>query len=73
MWGMRSPDRRALNRRDASFVIRLWLETRKPGFPPEWRWHVIHVQSGHERYGYRLADLMDFIGDKSGAEPPSMT
>lgn len=53
----------------ASFVIRLWLE-REGEDTPEWRWHVLHIQSHHERYGRRLEDLMRFIGEQSGVRPP---
>lgn len=61
-----------LSQRGVSFVIRLWLEAREREAPPEWRWHVLHVQSDRERYGRRLQDLIAFIGEQSGVEPPSL-
>ena len=57
--------------RGVSFVIRLWLESDRDRVPPEWRWKVLHVQSGHERHGRRLRDLMAFIEEESGVPPPS--
>ncbi|MDE3076203.1 MAG: hypothetical protein KGJ86_12315 [Chloroflexota bacterium] len=51
----------------ASFVIRLWLESDEPPTPPDWRWRVVHVQSGAERYGDRWADLLAFIAARAGA------
>jgi hypothetical protein len=55
----------------ASFVIRIWLESAARSELPEWRWHVLHVQSHHERYGRRLEDLFAFIGQESGVQPPT--
>ena len=53
----------------ASFVLRLWLETREAG-SPEWRWQVHHVQTGDKRYFHSLTDVLEFVGECSGVEPP---
>ena len=57
--------------RGVSFVIRLWLESDRDRLPPEWRWKVLHVQSGHERLGRRFGDLLAFVEQESGVPPPS--
>ncbi len=55
-----------------SFVIRLWLELRTREAPPEWRWWILHVQSGRERCGRRFEDLIQFVRDQSGMDPPRL-
>ena len=54
----------------ASFVMRLWLESREPQ-PTEWRWHVTHIQSGSEKYFRSLDDVMEFVAACAGAPAPS--
>jgi hypothetical protein len=49
--------------------MRLWLERDRDRLPPEWRWKVLHVQSGHERNGRRLSDLLTFVEQESGVPP----
>ena len=53
----------------ASFVLRLWLEAREAG-SPEWRWQVQHVQTGDRRYFHSLIDVLGFVSERSGVEPP---
>jgi hypothetical protein len=57
--------------RGTSFVIRLWLE-RSSDVQPEWRWQTLHVQSGRERHGRRLVDLLAFVEQESGLPPPEL-
>ena len=45
-------------RMGASFVMTLWLEPTEGGAQPEWRWRVVEVRTGAQRYFRRLADLM---------------
>lgn len=59
--------------RGVSFVIRLWLESDRARLPPEWRWTILHVQSGHERHGRRFGDLMAFVEAEAGVPPPSQS
>lgn len=55
----------------ASFVVRIWFE-RGGDAPAEWRWHAIHVQSGHKRYGRAFEDLQVFVARESGLSPPTL-
>ena len=52
-----------------SFVLRLWLEPAGED-SPEWRWQVQHVQSGEQRYFRSLTDILDFVAESTGLEPP---
>ena len=54
-----------------SFVLRLWLEPASED-SPEWRWQVQHVQSGEQRYLRSLTDILDFISERDGVEPPTI-
>ena len=54
-----------------SFVLRLWLEPTSED-SPEWRWQVQHVQSGEQRYFRSLTDILDFISERAGVEPPTI-
>lgn len=54
-----------------SFVLRLWLESTEDD-SPEWRWQVQHVQSGEQRYFRSLPDILDFVADRTGLEPPAI-
>jgi len=56
---------------DTSFIIVLWLEPRELPGRPEWRWKVTGVQTGNEAYFSRLTDLMSYVSDKAGVEPPN--
>ncbi len=44
----------------ASFVARIWLESR-PNAQPRWRGHIRHVQSGEQAYFQRLQDMQRFL------------
>lgn len=44
----------------ASFVARIWLESR-PNAQPRWRGHIRHVQSGEEGYFQRLQEMQAFL------------
>jgi hypothetical protein len=65
--------RSGIGRHGASFVIRVWLEERNLPGPPEWRWHVQHVQSGEQMRCRFMADLLGFIERQTGVEPPRLT
>ncbi len=54
-----------------SFVIRLWLEPQETHDPPEWRWHVRHVQGNSGAYFRRLADVLAYVESKVGVPPPA--
>ncbi len=54
----------------ASFVLTLWLEPREVEAVPEWRWRVVHVQTGQQEYFQRLTDVLAFITSRSGLPPP---
>lgn len=54
----------------ALFVISLWLEPTPMQHKPEWRWRVVMVQSGEERYFHRLGDLLAYVGAIAGVPPP---
>lgn len=56
--------------KEASFVLRLWLEPRKIAAPPEWRWHIQHVQSGEEAYFSHLNDVLRYVESKTGLSSP---
>lgn len=53
-----------------SFIIRAWLEPREFQAPPEWRWHVRHVQSGEEAYLRDLDGVLGFLRSVSGKTVP---
>lgn len=53
-----------------SFVMTVWLEPQKTEGPPEWRWHVRHIQSGEERHFRRLEAVLDYIGETANTNPP---
>lgn len=55
-----------------SFVVRLWVESPGEG-APEWRWHLTHVQSGEQRNFRRLADLLEYVAQRSGVAPPELS
>ncbi|MBI4495205.1 MAG: hypothetical protein HY690_20710 [Chloroflexi bacterium] len=55
-----------------SFVVRLWLERREVADEPEWRFKVIHVQSGEQTYGRSLADLLAFVERQAGVAGPRL-
>ena len=56
----------------ASFVLRLWLETREAG-SPEWRWQVHHVQSGEDQYFRSLAEVLEFVAQCGNVTPPQVS
>jgi hypothetical protein len=62
-----------VSRRCTSFVIRVWLEERARPTAPEWRWHILHVQSGRRRYVRSVHDLLAFIALHSKQDPPAIT
>ena len=55
-----------------SFVLRLWLEPTDGG-SPEWRWKVLHVQTGQERYFRSLAAVLEFVEGCTGVSPPQVS
>lgn len=61
----------AVKRRDVSFVIRLWLEPQEQAGPPQWRWRVLHVQSGDEAHFHSLRDVLAYVETRCGLSPPS--
>ncbi|MHB8621702.1 MAG: hypothetical protein ACYDAG_19415, partial [Chloroflexota bacterium] len=58
-----------MSERPVSFIIRLWLEAADQR-RPDWRWRVVHVQSGTERYGRNWEELSAFIGQRASVDPP---
>ena len=48
----------------------VWLESQGTGTEPEWRWRVVHVQTGKESYLRGLSDVVAFISLESGAPGP---
>ena len=54
--------------RQASFVIRLWLETSSG--KARWRGHVRHIQGPSEAYFEDLARLVAFIEERTGVPVP---
>ena len=58
-------------RKGVSFVMTLWLEPTETGGHPEWRWRVVEVRTGAQRYFRRLADLLAYVSEKAGVSPPS--
>jgi len=55
-------------RRDASFVVRIWWEQR-PTAEPLWRGQVIHTATNQVSYFERVEDLMVFIQNWTGIFP----
>lgn len=53
-----------------SFVITVWLEPQEAEASPEWRWRVVHTQSGDEANFTRLAEVLAFITTQSGTPAP---
>lgn len=53
-----------------SFVMTLWLEPQEMEADPEWRWRVVHVQSGEQVYFRRLADVLAFVSRCSAVQAP---
>lgn len=58
------------NAQHVSFVMRLWLE-RGDSDVPEWRWHILHVQSGQGRAFRSLSDVLDFVEEWARYPPPA--
>lgn len=58
------------SKKDVSFILRLWLEPQEKPGSPDWRWWVQHVQSGEETHFQRLAELLNYVQQKSEAPPP---
>ena len=54
----------------SSFVITLWLEPQKAKAEPEWRWRVVHTQTGRQSHFHRLNDVLAFIAGESGVSAP---
>lgn len=57
-------------RRSLSFVMTLWLEPMDPPGQAEWRWRVVQVLTGEQRYFRSLADLLAYVSDEAGVPPP---
>jgi hypothetical protein len=51
-------------------VITVWLEPREAEASPEWRWRVVHAQTGEEASFTRLAEVLAFITTQSGIPAP---
>lgn len=65
-----NPPGRERTGESVSFVMSLWMEPREVEADPEWRWRVLHVQSGEESYFKNLDDLLEFVATKSGVSAP---
>ncbi|MDO8751593.1 MAG: hypothetical protein Q7K03_10710 [Dehalococcoidia bacterium] len=69
--GVRSPlHDQSIRSRVPSFVMTLWLEPRETPADPEWRWRVVEVPTGEQRYFRRLDDLLAYVSEKAGVPPP---
>ncbi len=53
-----------------SFVLALWAESREAGAGQEWRWRVVHVQSGEQAYFNHLSEVLAFVASESGIPAP---
>jgi len=55
-----------------SFVVRLWADTTTQPAQPEWRFHVLHVQSGKEAYGRTFAELKRIVESWTAQPGPDL-
>lgn len=74
--GRRAPARRpsqiVTSRAGTVFVATLWLEeTDARTGAKEWRWRVIDLRTGEQRYFAALDAFLEYVGDQAGVAPPS--